>query len=199
MALAGSHAPGATPLDAEQLEGLKLPISTLEELNAAEQDNILAGQDWAQRSRTFAFPYMLSDDGMRKLHRRMFGAVYTWAGTYRQRETAVGVEPMQIPVALRVHCDDARHWLEQAVYGPIELAIRLHHGIVRIHPFRNGNGRQSRLAADLLLMKHFGIARLPWGGGDIRDMGDLRVRYRNALIAADEGQFDLLIEFATQG
>jgi hypothetical protein len=51
MALGGSHAPGATPLDPDELEAL-IPeyISTQGELNAWEQRNIIGGQEWALRS-----------------------------------------------------------------------------------------------------------------------------------------------------
>ena len=47
---------GATPLDKEQLEGLKLAhIVTRGDLDAAEQANIIAAQDWARRARTMSF------------------------------------------------------------------------------------------------------------------------------------------------
>jgi Fic family protein len=37
--------------------------------------------------------------------------------------------------------------------GPLEKSVILHHGIVRVHPFSDGNGRTARLAANLLLMR----------------------------------------------
>ena len=37
---------------------------------------------------------------------------------------------------------------------PIELAAILHHGLVHIHPFRDGNGRVARLLMNLALMRN---------------------------------------------
>jgi fido (protein-threonine AMPylation protein) len=58
MALIGAHTPGATPLTEEDIRGLKLAsITTHGELNEAEAQNILRGQEWALRSRTrHSFP-----------------------------------------------------------------------------------------------------------------------------------------------
>jgi hypothetical protein len=51
MALIGAHAPGATPLTEEDIRGLKLAsITTQGELNEAEAQNIIRGQEWALRS-----------------------------------------------------------------------------------------------------------------------------------------------------
>lgn len=62
MALTGAHAPGATPLSEEDLRGLKLASVTSQgELNEAEAENILRGQEWARRSRTSTLSGMLSD------------------------------------------------------------------------------------------------------------------------------------------
>lgn len=79
MALTGSHAPGATPLSEEDLCGLKLAsISNQRELNEAEAQNILRGQEWAlrSRSRTSTLSGMLSDDYLLRLHKQMFGDVW---------------------------------------------------------------------------------------------------------------------------
>ena len=63
MALTGAHAPGATPLSEEDIAGLKLAnITTQGELNEAEAENIIRGQEWALRSRTSKLPEMLRDD-----------------------------------------------------------------------------------------------------------------------------------------
>lgn len=41
------------------------------------------------------------------------------------------------------------------------LEVRFHHRLVKIHPFPNGNGRHSRLMADLLVMS-VGGERFSW-------------------------------------
>ena len=81
MALTGTHAPDATPLTEEDIRGLKLAsIATQGELNEAEAQNILRGQEWALRSRTRALSDMLSDKYLLRLHKEMFGDVWKWAG-----------------------------------------------------------------------------------------------------------------------
>lgn len=91
MALTGAHAPGATPLSEEDIRGLKIEsITTQGELNEAEAANIIRGQEWALRSRTASLQDMLSDDYIQLLHVEMFGAVWKWAGDFRQRDTRLG-------------------------------------------------------------------------------------------------------------
>jgi fido (protein-threonine AMPylation protein) len=72
---------GATPLDPDELEGLRQKhITTRGELNELEQANIEAGLLWLARRRQTA---ILTDEFLRELHRRLFGDVWRWAGTYR--------------------------------------------------------------------------------------------------------------------
>jgi fido (protein-threonine AMPylation protein) len=79
MALTGAHVPGATPLTEQDIRGLKLAsITTQGELNEAEAQNILRGQEWALRSRTRALSDMLSDEYLLRLHKEMFGDVWKW-------------------------------------------------------------------------------------------------------------------------
>src|ERR1700730_6460504 len=158
MALTDAHSPGATPLCPEDLRGLKLlHITTYAELNEAEAANIISGQEWALRSRTSDLPSMLSDDYLQLLHEKMYGEVWRWAGTYRTHGTNIGSQYPMIRIDLRQFFDDARYWVNHNTFDPQELAIRTHHRIVKVHPFPNGNGRHSRLIADLLLIRHFQI------------------------------------------
>lgn len=82
---------------------------------------------------------------MLTLHRRMFGDVWTWAGTLRQPVTNVGLEPFLIATQSQLLLDDATFWHTQGVFGSDELAARIHCRLVSIHPFRNGNGRCTRM------------------------------------------------------
>jgi Fic-DOC domain mobile mystery protein B len=198
MALDGSHAPGATPLDPDELEAL-IPehISTQSELNAWEQRNIIGGQEWALRSRGATPDYLLSDHYVRQLHNKMFGSTWRWAGQYRRSEKNLGIDWMQIPEQVRNACEDAKLWVSDEVFEPRELAIRFHHRLVFIHPFANGNGRHTRLMADLLLIKYFKLERLSWGNRDLVSSGEARNQYLKSLREADKGSFDALIDFAT--
>lgn len=79
------YPPGATPLNPNEVAGLKLKyISTQKELNAAEQDNILQGENWAFAQKRKEF---LTEKFMRELHKKMFGHVWAWAGSYRTSDT----------------------------------------------------------------------------------------------------------------
>ena len=75
-----------------------------------------------------------------------------------------------------------------------EIAARLHHAIVLVHPFPNGNGRWSRLAADTLLHSQR-IDTFSWGAADLSGAGAFRAEYLEALRAADRGDFAALLAF----
>ena len=187
----------ATPLAPAERDGLKLTwITTRADLNAAEQDNIDAGAAWAFRSRranilTVAFSIAL--------HRQMFGQVWDWAGHYRTTERNIGIAPYRIGTETAQLFDDAAFWVANETYEPDELAVRLHHRLVFVHPFPNGNGRHARMMADLLI-RRLGAPPFSWGSNRddrvIHDIGDLRKRYVSALRAADGNDYEPLIAFA---
>jgi len=91
--------------------------------------------------------------------------------------------------------DDVRYWVEHGTYSPDEIAVRLHHRIVAIHPFPNGNGRVARLMADLLVVR-LGGEPFSWGRAGLKDVGEARTRYIEALRAADTHDIEPLIEFS---
>ena len=64
-----------------------------------------------------------------------------------------------------------------------------------IHPFPNGNGRFSRLAAELLVIQ-LGQPRFTWGSGNLVTIPELRRRYIAALQAADGNYIQPLLAFA---
>jgi Fic-DOC domain mobile mystery protein B len=194
----GDQAFDATPLDDEELAGLRPSwVTTRDELNQVEADNIFQARLWAfaRRGRL----WYLEPDRLNLLHLRMLGEVWSWAGQQRRRETNVGVEPYQIPIALRDLCDDTRARIGDGTnlaYEPDELAVRFHHRLVAIHPYPNGNGRHSRLVTDLLV-RDLGVDEFSWGTQDIGTAGDTRQRYMSALRAADSAQdFTGLVKFA---
>ena len=185
----------ATPLEPEERLGLKQTwITTRRDLNEAEQENIVKGAVWArgrrQRSRD-----MLSADFSKALHKRMFGDVWTWAGTYRLTERNIGIEAHRIANDIGMMFDDIRYWVDNATFPPDEISVRLHHRLVAIHPFPNGNGRHARLMADLLA-ERLGQQPFSWGGGTLHDVGELRTTYIAALRAADDHDLGPLIQFA---
>jgi Fic-DOC domain mobile mystery protein B len=200
MALTGAYAPGATPLSDEDLEGLRITsVKTHGELNELEAANIIRGQEWALRSRAARLPGMLSDTFMQRIHRAMLGQVWAWAGKYRLADTNIGVPCHQIREQLHNLYADARAWLEHNTYSPEEFAVRLHHRLVAVHPFPNGNGRHARLVAHIVLVRHFNRDPLPWGNSPLIAPDALRRAYIDALVAADRNDFELLLTFARSG
>ncbi len=185
--------PGATPLAPEDLAGLMQTwISTREELNVAEQANIVAGIVWAKRSRRGK---LLSDGYLRSLHKAMFGEVWSWAGRLRTRETNIGVPPHSIPIAIRELLDTAQYWVDRRPFPPDAIAVHLHHRLVQIHPFPNGNGRHTRLVADLLV-EQLGRPVFSWGRTSLVDAGPLRASYIAAIKEADRQNIEPLLAFA---
>lgn len=182
----------ATPLAPDECRGLLLSaIAFRHELNRAEQDNIRRAQEWALSRRR----PLLSEPFVRQRHRQMLGDVWRWAGAFRTTERNIGIPFYEIPVALRQLLADAEAWITHAVYSPDEVAVRVHHRLVQIHPFPKGNGRHARLMADLLVM-HLGGARFTWGSARLEDAGEVRRRYIEALRAADQHDLAPLVAFA---
>jgi len=185
---------GATPLTADERAGLKHDhIATREQLNELEAANITAGLVWLDRSRGD----VLSDVFLARVHKRLFGDVWAWAGSFRQRKVNIGnVPPYEIGVQLRYLVDDTRLWVTDNVYSPLEAAARFHHRLVQIHPWPNGNGRHARITADRLLTQCFGHPSIDWEGGDeLQVEGVRRDRYIEALRAADGYDFEPFLSF----
>lgn len=186
----------ATPLQPNEREGLlQTWITHRRDLNEAEQENIVEGAAWVRGRRRVPLERMLSEDFIRTLHKRMFGEVWEWAGTFRTTERNIGVGAYRIGVELAGLLSDIRYWIEHETFQPDEIAIRFHHRLVAIHPFPNGNGRHARLAADLLI-ERLGGERFSWGGGSLGDVSELRARYVATLRAADNHDIAPLMEFA---
>jgi Fic-DOC domain mobile mystery protein B len=181
----GPEPAGATPIEAEDLEGL-IPdfVATRADLNQVEFENITKALPWArQQADSVGVEGILDYGFMLALHRRMFGDVWTWAGTQRQRVTNIGVEPHLIVTQSQLLLDDAKFWHTQEVFEPDERAARIHGRLVGAHPFRNGNGRCTRLMADLYLIS-IGVEPFTWGGANLDVDGSGRAAYISALIKA---------------
>jgi Fic-DOC domain mobile mystery protein B len=182
----------ATPLTPEERrELIPTHITLRSELNELEQQNIADADRWAfGRQRN-----VLDEAFLRGLHQRMFNRVWRWAGKPRTTERNLGVAPHLIETQLRQAIDDAKYWVEHKSYEPDELAVRLHHRLVSVHPFPNGNGRWSRLVADLEAVR-LGRPRFTWGRVSVQAAGAARRAYIDALKAADNHDFGALIAFA---
>lgn len=195
MVIDGSPSSG-TPLDPDEAEGL-IPahITTREQLNEWEAQNILDGERWANtRKRT----NILNEKFVRDLHKRMFGKTWKWAGTFRNTEKNIGVTPENIAVDLRNLLEDTKTQLEHQVAPIDEIAARFHHRLVSIHPFPNGNGRHARLMTDIILAAN-GSGLFTWGKGDLVHESEVRDKYLAALQAADKKNYQRLFAFVRSG
>src|SRR5687767_4287643 len=124
-----------TPIDPDEMVGLKHKhVTTRSELDHLEQANIHSGIQGLKRTRKRD---ILNETFLRQLHKKLFGNVWKWAGTFRTTEKNIGVDPLQITQHLRMLLDDAEYWIQNKTYIPEEIAIRFHHRLVYIHPFPN--------------------------------------------------------------
>lgn len=185
---------GNTPLSPEELADLIPNLATKEELNEWERENILRGREWAVGDRTTPRD-MVSDEYVRKLHKKMFDETWKWAGNYRHTEKNIGASAQEIRESLMALFGDTRYWIENATYLPDEIAIRFHHRLVFIHPFPNGNGRHARLIADILAMK-LGRPAFTWGSANLIKNAEARTKYLETIRAADAGDILPLLNFA---
>ncbi len=186
---------GATPLDKETLQMLIPNLTTQDELNEFEEQNIASGMLWASTSRDLK-KNLLSATGVILLHKKMFDETWEWAGKFRWKPTNIGVEPENIQNDLGALLGNVKYQLEHKTYPIEEIAVRFHHKLVWIHPFPNGNGRFSRLAADLLL-QFIGGKKLTWGSKDLAKESDVRDKYLKALRVADQkNDYGQLMKFA---
>lgn len=98
---------------------------------------------------------------------------------------------------LKVLCDDALYWIENRTYSPEEIAIHFKHRLVSIHCFPNGNGRHSRLMADIIIEKLFDKELSSWGASNLSKATETRTAYLQAGKQADHNKYQPLLDFAS--
>lgn len=186
---------GHTALTAEEEADLIPNLSTKQELNEWERQNIVVAYSWALERKGLLRRDPLTEPYLRLLHHRMFDQTWKWAGIYRTSQKNIGVPHHRIRDAVAVLLGDARYWLEHATYSPDEAAVRFHHRLVSIHPFCNGNGRHARLVAGVLARRQ-GRPVPTWGSKSALSPSQLRKSYIDALRAADGDDMQPLLAFA---
>ena len=196
MGLNSDYIDGQTPLNDEEQNGLLIPsITTREELDEFEQLNIEKAIQWTFGKKWKA-EQLFTEKFVKDLHKRMYGEVWKWAGAFRESEKNLGIKSYLIPAELKVLLDDALFWVENDTYSPDELAIRFKHRLVSIHCFSNGNGRHSRLMADLIMEKLFNSTFFSWGSSNLVKATETRKAYIKAVKMADKQDLQPLIVFA---
>ena len=196
MGLDLNYTDGQTPLDEDEKEGLKIKsITTQKELDEFEQLNIEKAVEWTIRT-NLKSEKILTEKFIKDLHKKMYGDVWKWAGEFRKTDKNIGIKWPQIGIELKNLIDDTKYWLENNTYPPNEIAIRFKHRIVAIHCFPNGNGRHSRMMADIIIESIFGKEIFSWHGSNMVRADETRKQYITALKEADQGNIKPLIKFA---
>lgn len=192
MNLLDNNVISATLVDPDEMAGL-IPqhVTTQAELNEWEQANIIQAKLWFS-NKSLKPEQVLDQSFLKKIHQKMFGKTWKWAGKFRKTDKNIGCDWREIPVRLKQLFDDINFQLAHNTYSIDEIAARFHHRLVFIHPFANGNGRLSRFITDLLLLAY---RRPTFSWGSINNAADIRVQYIKALRAADRYDYVPLMQF----
>ena len=122
------------------------------------------------------------------------GAEKNWGGIYRNSGVIISGSDHTPPEAAHIPHEMRRliKWLKtnRGRAHTIELAARLHHKIVYIHPFFDGNGRTARLIMNILLMR----AGYPL----VIILKNDQKKYYRVLDQADKGDIHPLVRFIAQ-
>jgi len=187
---------GQTPLNEEEKDGLKIKsITTQGELDEFEQLNIEKAVEWTIHT-NLKSDRILTEKFVKDLHKKMYGNVWKWAGEFRKSDKNIGVKWIQIGIELKNLIDDTKYWIANNTFSPEEISIRFKHRIVAIHCFPNGNGRHSRMMADIIIESIFNKELFSWHNSNMINADKTRKEYIAALRKADDGNINPLIEFA---
>jgi Fic-DOC domain mobile mystery protein B len=196
MGLDHVYEDGQTPLDDDEKEGLRMQtIATRQELDEMEQLNIEAAVEWSLKNK-FLPEQILTENFVNGLHEKMFGDVWQWAGKFRKTNKNIGLDKLVIATSLKQLLDDCDYWIKNKSFGEDEISIRFKHRLVSIHCYPNGNGRHSRLMADIIISRIFEKNEFTWGYKSPGSKNAIRKNYLSALGSADKNDFQPLIEFA---
>jgi len=196
MGLNLNYKDGQTPLNEDEKKGLLInTITTHGELDEHEQLNIEKAVEWTIQTK-FKQNKILTEQFIKNLHKQMFGNVWAWAGEFRKSEKNIGVEWIKIRIELKYLLDDTNYWIENKTFLPDEIAIRFKHRLVNIHCFANGNGRHSRLMADIIIESVFNKDLFSWNHSNMVKADETRKKYIDAIKDADNGNINPLLDFS---
>ena len=184
---------GATPVgDCSGL--IPVWVHHLNDLNRVEAENIMNAQRKYLRRAVGDPQNWFQVKELKAIHQAMFEDVWEWAGVYRKSITSIGINPSLIPTQLAELCLEVSSWSQYPVELTfVEMAARVHHRLVFIHPFENGNGRFSRLIADRFLLA-FRCQHPVWPS-HLNQEGIVRKDYIKTLKNADKGDYAPLVDF----
>jgi Fic family protein len=136
----------------------------------------------------------MSEQSIRALHALVVKNTETeYAGRYRDINVMIGGTDHTPPDASVVpaHMRELLQWIQKnKKLHPVELAAVLHHKLVHIHPFVDGNGRTARLVMNVALMQK--------GYPLVVILKNDRKKYYRVLGLADSGDYAPLVQFIVQ-
>ncbi|HEV8052822.1 MAG TPA: mobile mystery protein B [Parachlamydiaceae bacterium] len=183
---------GATPID-DISDLIPSWVRTQEDLNQVEVENISNATGKYLLKSIKPPPKWFNVPFLQKIHHEIFIDVWDWAGKFRTTQTCPGMKPYEIIGALNILCQDVKFWYDQNDVTIIEQAARVHHRLVYIHPYSNGNGRFSRLVSDRYLKACKYL--YPTWPAELGKDGQCRKNYIDSLREADKGNLEPLISF----
>lgn len=192
---------GATPIGPDHYQFL-LPehqnLRTLAELAEVEAENIIDATLWLE-DQDFPVEQLLKQQFLRELHQRMFGDVWTWAGSLRTFESNIGVDPHEIAMRWEQVLGNTLWQFENDGLDRVEAGVRFHRQMLAVHCFTNGNGRHARLASNKLAeVAGLGTNLYTWGQRTAGSVEETRIAYIDALAYADKtNDYGPLVALAT--
>jgi Fic family protein len=136
----------------------------------------------------------ISENYIKQIHQLIVGPDNTLSpGEYRN----IGViitgsehkppEPFEVPIKMM----ELFEWISENLnQNPIIVSAIAHHEFVKIHPFKDGNGRTARILLNLILLKKgFRICNI---------RRDERPMYYDALSIADTGIYEPIVEVVAE-
>jgi Fic-DOC domain mobile mystery protein B len=187
---------GSTPLDPDQIKGIRFShLTNMGELDELEDLNIQKGLEWLQHQKNGDY---LRTEFLCRLHEKLFGDVWKWAGKFRTVEVNISkYRAYDIGPQLLNFFEDLKLWLKSANMTSEEISAEMHHRLVCIHPFPNGNGRTTRIYTEYFQRRqNWPVTN--WKASLSTTPQERRKSYIKALQLADKGDFRMLIEFMSE-
>ena len=147
--------PGSDELVLKNLLG----ITSSAEMDVAEANALVEAMDRLVRLYNEDHRFTASDIG--EFHRVWLGGIYAWAGEYRQVNVSKGdfmfAAAGRVPALMSEYERDVLSRYTPCRFAEREAVVRAlaeaHVELVLIHPFREGNGRVSRVLSTLMALQ----------------------------------------------
>jgi len=182
---------GETPID-ESIRFDLVPdhLSGMTDLYELEKVNIAFGIEWSKSNGKNHFDSL----NWIELHKHMLRDVWKFAGVVRTTElnNPDFLKSFKVRPALKELQDNFIFWIQNKTFNERELIARVHERLLTIHPFKDGNGRWSRLLINMICEKE--KLEIPSWGIEITSDEKRRNQYIDAVKKArtNEDYIDLI-------